>query len=323
MSSERGTVLVTPRSFGTGRADPASELASYGLEVVPGDPSHDPERLAGPLADAVAWIAGTSPIGPAQLDLAPRLRVIARYGTGVDAVDLEAARARGIVVTNTPGANAEAVADHAVALILAALRHVAAGDRALRQGDWSSRRGRELGALTAGVVGFGHIGRGVARRLTDGFGTRVLAHDPFIEADEVRRAGAEPAALEDLVAGADVVSLHLPAGGAPLVDAALLARFRPGALLVNTARGSLVDEDALAAALHEGRLGGAALDVLAAEPPQSSPLLHAPNVLLTPHLGAATVEAADRMGVTAAAEVLRVLRGDAPHHSIVTTEAVR
>jgi D-3-phosphoglycerate dehydrogenase len=126
MSSERGTVLVTPRSFGTGRADPASELASYGLEVVPGDPSHDPERLAGPLAHAVAWIAGTSPIGPAQLDLAPRLRVIARYGTGVDAVDLEAARARGIVVTNTPGANAEAVADHtgvtAAAEVLRVLR---------------------------------------------------------------------------------------------------------------------------------------------------------------------------------------------------------
>jgi D-3-phosphoglycerate dehydrogenase / 2-oxoglutarate reductase len=309
-------VLVTPRSFGAGDADPAGVLAAAGLRVVRGPTDHDPATLAELLGGAVAWIAGTAPVTAGHLDLAPHLRVVARYGTGVDAVDLHAARARGIVVTNTPGANAEAVADYTVALMLAALRHVVDQDRAVRTGRWQARRGRELGALTVGLVGFGAVGRGVARRLA-GFGATVLVHDPYVPADELRAAGVQPAPeVAALAATAQLVSLHLPGGGRPVVDAAFLAQLPAGAVLVNTARGDLLDEAAVAAALAGGRLGAAAVDVLASEPAATSPLLHAPNAIVTPHAAGQTVEAIDRMGMTAAEEVVRVLVGKPPLHPV-------
>jgi D-3-phosphoglycerate dehydrogenase / 2-oxoglutarate reductase len=312
----RDLVLVTPRSFGRGDAEPEADLRAAGFDVVRGDPGHDLARLAEPLGRAVGWIAGAAPVRAEHLAAAPRLRVLARFGTGTDAVDLAAASARGIVVARTPGANAESVADHAVALMLAALRHVVAADSAARAGEWKLRaRGRELGALTVGIVGFGAVGRGVARRVGAGFGARVLAHDPFLDAAD----GAELVGLDALVAAADVISLHLPGGRAPLVDAALLERVRPGAVLVNTARGSLLDEAAVAAALRTGRLGAAAVDVLASEPPGDSPLLGAPNVTVTPHLAAQTTEAIDRMAGESVAEVLRVLRGAPALHPVEET----
>jgi D-3-phosphoglycerate dehydrogenase / 2-oxoglutarate reductase len=305
-SARLDVVLVTPWSFGSGDADPEAELRAAGLDVVRGEPDHDLAALAEPLGRAVAWIASASPVRAEHLDAAPRLRVIARFGTGTDAVDLAAAAARGIVVARTPGANAESVADHAVGLMLAALRHLVAADRAVRAGEWRPpARGRELGALTVGIVGYGAVGRAVARRVRAGFGSRVLAHDPFLTAAD----GAQLVGLEDLLAAADVISLHLPASDAPLVDATLLARVRPGAVLVNTARGSLLDEDAVADALRSGRLGAVAVDVLADEPATDSPLLAAPNVTVTPHLAALTTQAIDRMGMESVAEVLRVLRG--------------
>ena len=311
-----GVVLVTTRSFGAGDADPAGVLAAAGLRVVRGPVDHDPAALAQPLGEAVAWIAGTAPVTARHLDVAPRLRVVARYGTGVDAVDLHAARARGIVVTNTPGANAEAVADYTVALMLAALRHLVDQDRAARTGRWQAQRGRELGALTVGLVGFGAVGRGVARRLA-GFGATVLVHDPYVAPDELQTAGVQPVPeLAALAARAQLVSLHLPGGGRPIVDTAFLAHLPAGAMLVNTARGDLVDEAAVAAALAEGRLGAAAVDVLASEPAAASPLLDAPNTIVTPHAAGQTVEAIDRMGMTAAEEVVRVLAGKAPRHPV-------
>jgi D-3-phosphoglycerate dehydrogenase / 2-oxoglutarate reductase len=305
MSSD--VVLVTPRAFGAGDADPEAGLRAAGLDVVRGAPDHDLAALADALGRAVAWIAGAAPVRAEHLDAAPRLRIIARFGTGTDAVDLAAAAARGIVVARTPGANAESVADHAVGLMLAALRHVVAADRAVRAGEWKlAARGRELGALTVGIVGYGAVGRAVGRRIRAGFGSRVLAHDPFLASAD----GARLVGLEELVAAADVISLHLPGGDAPLVDAALLARVRPGAVLVNTARGSLLDEAAVADALRSGRLGGVAVDVLAREPATDSPLLGAPNVTVTPHVASQTTQAIDRMGMESVAEVLRVLRGE-------------
>jgi D-3-phosphoglycerate dehydrogenase len=321
-----GTVLVTSRSFGSGHADPEAALAERGLEVRRGDHRHDVQALREDLSTAVGWIAGTAPIDTTHLDLAPDLRVIARYGVGVDAVDLQAAAAHGVTVTNTPGANAESVADHALALMLAAARHLVAGDRSARAGDWSARPGRELSALTVGIVGFGRIGQALARRLVGGFGARVLAYDPYMKAEAVHAAGCLPCDLSSLVQKADVVSLHVPGGGRPLVDAELLAALRPGAILVNTARGDLLDEAAVAAALVDGRLGALAVDVLSAEPADASPLLRAPNVIVTPHLAAQTAEAVDRMGTMAADEVLRVLSGELPLHPVsppLTPEATR
>jgi D-3-phosphoglycerate dehydrogenase / 2-oxoglutarate reductase len=316
MSALLEPVLITSRSFGSGSADPALALRVAGLELVRGDPRHDTEALRESLSHAVGWIAGVAPIRAEHMDLAPRLRVIARYGIGTDAVDLAAAAKRGIVVTNTPGCNAEAVADHSLALLLAAVRHIVAGDRAARSGDWSPRRGRELASLTIGLVGFGRVGRAFARRLVRGFGSHVLAHDPFVDAAIFREEGCQPASLEQIAERADVISLHLGGGQGAIVDAALLARMRSGTVLVNTARGNLIDEAAVAEALCGGILAAIAVDVLAVEQSMSSPLLKAPNVIVTPHMAAQTSEAIDRMGAMAADEVLRVLGGQAPLHPV-------
>lgn len=311
-------VLVTARSFGSGDADPASLLEGAGLRVVRADPGHDPEALREPIADAVAWIAGTAPIDDRHLAAAPKLKIIARYGTGVDSVDLKAAKRRKVLVTNTPSANTEAVADHTIGLILAALRRLLEGDRAVRSGARPALRGRELGKLVVGLVGFGNIGRAVARRLVGGFGSRVLTHDPYVPPEKVRESGVEPvASLVEMARIADVISLHMPGGGRAVVDAAFLEVVKPGAVLVNTARGDLVDEEAVAAALREERLSAAAFDVLAFEPTSASPLLRAPNTVFTPHVAAQTVEAIDRMGMMAAEEIVRVLGGEAPIHPVV------
>lgn len=307
------TVLVTTRSFGSGDAGPAEQLRRAGLEVVHGDPDHRLPDLAEYLTRCIAWIAGVGPVTADHLAAAPGLRIVARYGVGVDAVDLAAARARGIRVTNTPGANARSVAEHTVALLLATLRHVASGDREVRAGRWPTRRGREVGALTVGLVGFGRVGEEVGGLLVC-FGAEVLAHDPGREPGEIREVGVRPSTLDELLTAAEVVSLHRPPGERSLVDAGFLARLRPGAILLNTARAALVDPDAVAIALEEGRLSAYGDDVTCPAPEDR--LAGAPNTVFTPHLGAATTEAIDRMGSIAAEEVLRTLRGEPALHPV-------
>lgn len=313
-------VLVTARSFGTGTRDLSAELSADGVPVLRGPADHDVNALAPLLAGADAWIAGTGPVTDAHLAAAPRLRIVARYGVGVDAVDLAAAGRRGVLVTNTPGANSGAVADHTVALLLAALRGVAAGDRRVREGSWSvGARARELGSLTVGVVGFGRIGRGVAARLR-GFGCRVLATDPFVPAADIAAAGAEPVAPEVIPVEADVVTLHAP-GNTLVVDEDWLATAAPGLVLVNTARAGLVDEAALARALQDGRVATYAADTLSTEAGGAeSPLLVgslADRVTVTPHTAAQTVQAVDLMGLGAVAAVQAVLAGGEPDPAVV------
>lgn len=311
-------LLATSRSFGDGDRDLAAEVAAAGHELLRGPADHDLAALAPLLARTDAWIAGTGPIADAHLSAAPRLRVIARYGVGVEAVDVTAATRRGIAVTNTPGANADAVADHAVGLMLAALRHVADGDRRVRQGDWRARRGRELGALRVGIVGFGRIGQGVARRL-GGFGSPLTAYDPYLPADLFPGLGATRADLDDLFATSDLVTLHAP-GGHRIADAARLALLPRGAVLVNTARADLVDEAAVAGALRSGTLAGFAGDVLEGDTAgHDSPLLAADladRVVVTPHLGAQTTQAVDNMGSVALENALAVLEGRTPPHPV-------
>lgn len=311
-------ILATSRSFSSGSRDLIGELASAGHTVTVAGSGHDLDELRPALADAVAWIAGTGPVTAEHLAAAPRLKVVARYGVGFEAVDLEAARERGIVVTNTPGANSGAVADHTVGLMLAVLRGTTEGDRRVRAGDWSVLRGRELGSLTVGIVGFGRIGQGVARRLS-GFGSRVVAHDPWLADDAIRGAGAEPLDVASMAARCDLVSLHAP-GGTAIVDAGWLASARPGLVLVNTARPDLVDEEAVASALRNGVIAGFAADTLAGDTSGlPSPLLAedlADRVIVTPHFGAQTVEAVDGMGSLAVDNVLAVLSGAAPLHPV-------
>jgi D-3-phosphoglycerate dehydrogenase len=314
-----GTVVVTSRSFSSGTVDLVGRLTEAGLTVVTGHSGHDAAELAPALVTASAWIAGTAPITTEHLERAPRLRIIARYGVGVDSVDLAAAARAGVLVTNTPGANSEAVAEHAVGLLFATARGIPAGDRRVRHDDWTISHGRQVAGSVAGVVGFGRIGRGAARRLS-ALGCDVLVHDPYVAEAEILAAGFRPASLRQLRSTAGLVSLHVP-GGAPLIDAEWLAECAVDQIIVNTARADLVDEAALAGALRSGRVFAYAADTLAVEVGGAgpSPLLAgdlADRVVVTPHLGAQTVEAVDRMGSLAVADVMAVLEGREPAHPV-------
>ena len=315
-----GSVLATSRSFSSGSVDQVSRLAESGHTVTIGPSNHDIVQLRPLFRDAVGWIAGTGPVTAAHLDLAPNLRVVARYGVGVDAVDLEAARDLGIVVTNTPGANSGAVADHAVGLMLAVLRGTTEGDRRVRSGGWSVFRGRELSSLTVGIVGFGRIGQGVARRLT-GFGSRIVAHDPWLKHDQIQGAGASPLDVAAMAAECDIITLHAP-GGTTIITQDWLSSARHGLVVINTARADLVDETALADALRAGVVAGFAADTLTGDTRgNTSPLLAsdlADRVIVTPHFGAQTVEAVDKMGSIAVTNVLAVLGGDTPPNPVPT-----
>lgn len=318
-SSETQTVVVTARSFGSGDRDLLRDLEDAGLVVVRGPATHDPTALGPLLADAVAWIAGTGPVTDAHLALAPHLTVLARYGVGVDAVDLEAAGRRGVAVTNTPGANSTAVADHAMALLLSVLRAVPWGDRNVRAGDWSVRRARELSTMTVGVVGFGRIGQLVAQRLR-GFGSSIVVHDPYVSPEIITGAGGTAVTLAELAAQCDAVTLHAP-GGQQVIDESWIGSTMHQPILVNTARADLVDELAVADGLRRDMLSGYAADTLTSEGGHTgSPLLAqdlADRVVITPHTGAQTVEAVDRMGAAAVADVLAILNARPPRHLVL------
>lgn len=316
-------ILVTSRSFGSGDGSPIQDLERHGHEVLRGTATHDLEQLIPILPSIDAWIAGTGPVTRRHFELAGELRVLARYGVGVEAIDLPAADDHSVVVTNTPGANSDAVADHAVALMLAALRSVTAGDRRVRAGDWSTLRGRQLGSLRVAIIGFGRIGRGVARRLS-GFGSDVLAADPLLSDEAIIAAGARPVSLEEAARETDVITLHAP-GGRTVIDADWLGQLARPVVLVNTARADLVDEAALALALREGRVAAVAADTLDGDlAAVGSPLLEADlidRVTITPHLGAQTVEAVDAMAAGAVRAVLDVLAGRAPQHRVAVPPA--
>ncbi|MDH7973913.1 D-glycerate dehydrogenase [Sphingomonas sp. AR_OL41] len=252
------------------------------------------------------------------------VRVIANFGAGTEHIDLDAARAAGIVVTNTPDALTDSTADLAMLLILMAMRRAGEGERALRRGDWGGWRpthmlGQALAGKMLGLIGFGRIAQAVAVRAR-GFGMQVSYYN---RSGKVARAGPADDArhmpsLAALAEQADVLSLHVPGGAGTrhLVDAPLLARMKPGAVLINTARGSVVDEAALAEALRSGRLGSAGLDVYEREPAVSAALLALENVVLLPHLGSATLETRTAMGMQAATNLEAFFAGVEPPHRL-------
>jgi D-3-phosphoglycerate dehydrogenase len=265
-----------------------------------------PAALLAQLAEAEALIVRSATRVTAELlERAPRLRVVGRAGVGVDNIDTEAATLRGVLVMNTPGSNSVSVAEHTIALLLALARAVPQLNAALHAGRWEkSSAGIELRGKTLGLVGLGRVGAEVARRAR-GLEMRVLAHDPFITPEFAREAGVELAPFDELLARADIVSLHMALSPATenLFNATTLARMKPGARLINTARGELIDEAALAEALRSGHLAGAALDVFATEPPRNSPLLGLANVVATPHVAGSTQEAQEEVGVLIAQQV--------------------
>ncbi len=279
----------------------------------------DSHTLASLLPRVDGYIAGLDQIDHYALMLTSRLKVIARYGVGVDAVDLQAARQKGIIVTNTPGANSRSVAELTVGLMLSLARSIPSAASATRSGGWPRLSGISLQGKVIGLLGFGAIGRTVASLLS-GFETTVLAYDPIVTPEQASELGAALTTLEEIIRQADIVSLHCPltADTRHLVNAGFLGAMKPGAYLINTARGELVDEPALLAALESGSLGGAALDVFSTQPPEAdNPLLRHPRLVATPHMGAHTDGATNAMGWMALNDCLAVLRGEEPRYRVI------
>jgi D-3-phosphoglycerate dehydrogenase len=334
-SSPSPTSLASSSSALRGRplvvvADPVAEeglelLRPHAHVVVLAERSQD--ALADALREADALLVRSETrVTASLLDTAPRLRVIGRAGAGVDTIDVEAATARGIVVVNAPGGNAVAAAEHTLALMFALARRVAAADASLKGGEWSRSRyvGVELTGKTLGLVGLGRVGTEVARRAR-GLEMHVLVYDPYVPDEHVRRLGHEPVELDALLHQADFVSLHVPLTDATrgIMNAERLGRMRPGAFLVNCARGGLVDQAALLEAMESGHLAGVGLDVYAQEPVSpDDPLPRHPKVVATPHLGASTVEAQSNVAVQVAQEVVAVLSG-LPAQFAVNAPSVR
>jgi D-3-phosphoglycerate dehydrogenase len=280
------------------------------------------DRYIAACIEASAVLARLGTVTRRVIEAAPRLRIIARHGVGVDAVDLAAATERGILVTTTGAANAAAVAEYSFALLLTLLRKTREADETMRAGLWHRDPlvGAELDGRTLGIIGLGAIGKRVARQGL-GFGMKVIACDPGLAQSPVDGVGL--VSREELLGAADIISLHtrLTPDTTRIIDATALAAMKPGAVIVNTARGELVDEPALIAALRSGRLGGAALDCFAEEPlPQQSPLRHLPHVVLSPHVAGQSEAALVRVGLAAAEAVLDDLAGRRPAH-VYNTEA--
>ena len=263
-----------------------------------------PEELSTALADADALIVRSATRVDADLIArAPELKVIARAGTGVDNVDLDAASAGGILVVNAPGANSISVAEHAFALLLASARSIAQADGQMKAGRWEKTQliGTELRGKTLGVVGLGRIGREVVHR-AHAFGMRTVAHDPFISSQVAADLDVELLELDELCTQADFITLHVPSTGTrPLFDAERLSHCKPTLRLINTARGTLIDEAALADAIERGLVGGAGLDVFETEPPSDMRLTGLPQVVATPHIAGSTREAQELVGLETAA----------------------
>ncbi|MEX2080575.1 MAG: phosphoglycerate dehydrogenase [Dehalococcoidia bacterium] len=253
------------------------------------------------------------------LEAATRLVAVGRAGVGVDNIDLQAATERGVVVVNAPQGNTVAAAEHTMALLLALARHVPQADSSMRGGEWRRKDfvGTEVRGKTLGVIGLGKIGSEVARRAI-GMEMRVVAYDPFVPEERARTLNVESIDLDRLIAESDFISVHPPltADTAGMLGAAELARMKPGVRLINVARGGIIDEAALAAAVRSGHVAGAAIDVFMTEPPQDCPLVDDPRIIVTPHLGASTAEAQERVAVDVAEQLVDIFQGRTARYAV-------
>ncbi len=288
-------------------------LKKAGFEVVY-EEYPDEDRLVELVRDVDAIIVRSKPkITRRVIEAAPKLKVIGRAGVGLDNIDLEAAKERGIKVVNSPGASSRSVAELVFGLLFAVARKIAFADRKMREGVWAKKQcmGIELEGKTIGVVGFGRIGYQVAK-IANAFGMKVLLYDPYPDEKRAMEVGGTFVSLEDLFKESDVVTLHVPLVESTyhLVNEDRLRLMKPRAILINAARGAVVDTNALVKALGEGWIYGAGLDVFEEEPlPKDHPLTKLDNVVLTPHIGASTEEAQMRAGVQVAEQIVKILRG--------------
>ena len=315
-AAQRPVVLVTESVHQSG-IDALEEFAA----VIRLERPDEPSILAvAPAASAI--VVRVAPITAAVIDAAPNLRHIQKHGVGVDSIDVDRATHRGIPVSITPEANAASVAEFTVAAALALLKRIPERDRLVRSGGWRDSGdlpAHEIAGRTVGIIGSGRVGLRVLRAFTLGLDMQGLVYDPFVPAEVVREHGGQPVdTLEELLQRADIVTLHTPLTPETrhLINAERLGQMRPHAILVNTCRGPVVDEQALAAALSQGSIAGAAIDVFEQEPPSGSPLLQAPNCLFSPHVAGITRESNVRTAAHCAAEVHRVLTDHPPRWRI-------
>jgi len=319
-------VLVTSRSFGQVVPVGKELLISSGFKLrrispTPGSPL-SPKDLAAVVRreDPYAIVCGAEPITGDVLAASKKLRLVVKHGIGVDNIDLDAATSLDIVVAYTPDTNTEAVADLTIGLMLVLLRGICRANSSTRQGGWDRYVGHELGAITVGLIGTGKIGSAVARRLSP-FGTNIVGYDLAPNATLTSKYGLRYVSLDELLSTADIVSLHVPLTKETrgMIGAKELSLMKSSAYLVNTARGELVDEEALYEYLKSHRIAGAALDVFSKEPPRGNPLLQLDNVIVTPHIGAYTYEAMERMDRVAAETIVAFAQGKRLNN-VVTTQ---
>ena len=287
-------------------------LAAAGHEVVIGSEDWLTEIL-----DCDAFVVGLDKVSGETMKAAEGLKIVSKYGIGTDNIDKQTATELGIVVTNTPGASKIAVGELAIGLMFALRRFIPLHNGWVKSGKWDHLMGTELVGTTLGVVGIGNIGKEVITRAR-GLGMQVIAADPFWDADFAELYDVEQVSLPDLLKRSDVVTLHVPATPETvgMIGRAELAMMKSSAVLVNTARGELIDQEALYQALKGGKLAGAALDVWPTEPPTGSPLLELDNVIATPHTGGETVESRPRLSGMATDNVLNLLSGVRPEHVV-------
>jgi D-3-phosphoglycerate dehydrogenase len=313
-------VLIATRSFGSTSEKPWQVLAEAGCDPVKADMSQPmtEARLIELLAGVDGAIVGVVPLTAHVLAHAPGLKVVSMHGVGVDHVDLAAATDLGVIVANCPEANGQAVADLAIGLMIAIARKIPIVDQEVRNKVWRRHSGSELWRKTLGLIGLGYIGRAVAKRAL-GFDMTVLAYDPYVNREQVEPLGVTLASFDEVLTTTDFLSLHavLNEETRNMIGAAQFQMMKPGAFLINTGRGGLIDEEALVLALTEGQIAGAALDAFVHEPPWYSPLLELENAIFTPHVGAHTKEAIERVGILAAQNVTQALQTGEPVYRVV------
>lgn len=308
-------ILVTPTSFlKPENAAAKAKLEAFADEVVYNDLGRplQAEEILERLDDTDGYVAGLDYITAEVLEKAPAsLKVISRYGAGVDRVDMDAAQKKGIKVTNTPGTNSVAVCELAFALMLCAARNVPKLHTAVEKGEWPRSQGIELRGKTLGIVGMGAIGKNLATR-AKAFGMIVNAYDPYFDEAFAKENGIGRMELNEVLTTSDFISLHVPLNDSTrhMIDAEKIAEMKDGAVVINTARGGIIDEQAAAEAIKSGKLGGLGLDAFEQEPLIDSPLKGLDHVIFTPHTGAHTAEAVSGMGSMAVDNVIAVLKGE-------------
>ena len=314
-------VLVTATSYARHDTKLRTELEAVVGEVVyntTGKPLSS-QALKEIIPGFDGYIAGLDMVDRAVIEAADRLKVIARYGVGVDNVDLKAARERGILVTNTPGANSASVAELTIGLILSLARSIPMANSVTKSGGWPRIGGVSLKSKVVGLIGFGSIGKKVARRLS-AFECAILAYDPAPAREYAESLGVELRSLDEIIRESEFISLHLPLlpETREMVNTDFISKIKPGAFLVNTSRGEIIDEVALVEGIKRGHLRGAALDVFAKQPPEeANPLLALSQVITTPHMGSHTDGAANAMGWCALKDCFAVLRGEEPQNPVL------